>query len=231
MGFLMARELDYLVHKLENAERPFLVIMGGAKVSDKIKVINALMKKADSFIIGGAMAYTFRKAQGFMVGKSRVEKDKLELALDIMKNAEDKGIRFLLPADTRCTQEFKEGAATEVTAPYADGGSIPDDSEGIDIGDLAIAEFQKEIATAKTILWNGPMGVFEIESFGIGTKAIAQAVANSDALSIVGGGDSVTAVVKYKLDDDMDFISTGGGASLELLEGKELPGVAALTEV
>ena len=231
MGFLMARELDYLVHKLENAERPFLVIMGGAKVSDKIKVINALMKKADSFIIGGAMAYTFRKAQGFMVGKSRVEKDKLELALDIMKNAEDKGIRFLLPADTRCTREFKEGAATEVTAPYADGGSIPDDSEGIDIGDLAIAEFQKEIATAKTILWNGPMGVFEIESFGIGTKAIAQAVANSDALSIVGGGDSVTAVVKYKLDDDMDFISTGGGASLELLEGKELPGVAALTEV
>ena len=231
MGFLMARELDYLVHKLENAERPFLVIMGGAKVSDKIKVINALMKKADSFIIGGAMAYTFRKAQGFMVGKSRVEKDKLELALDIMKNAEDKGIRFLLPADTRCTQEFKEGAATEVTAPYADGGSIPDDSEGIDIGDVAIAEFQKEIATAKTILWNGPMGVFEIDSFGIGTKAIAQAVADSDALSIVGGGDSVTAVVNYKLDDDMDFISTGGGASLELLEGKELPGVAALTEV
>lgn len=231
MGFLMARELDYLVHKLENAERPFLVIMGGAKVSDKIKVINALMKKADSFIIGGAMAYTFRKAQGFMVGKSRVEMDKLELALDIMKNAEEKGIRFLLPADTRYTREFKEGAHTEVTDPYADGGSIPDDCEGIDIGDVAIAEFQKEIATAKTILWNGPMGVFEIDSFGIGTKAIAQAVADSDALSIVGGGDSVTAVVKYKLDDDMDFISTGGGASLELLEGKELPGVAALTEV
>jgi 3-phosphoglycerate kinase len=148
-----------------------------------------------------------------------------------MKNAEDKGIRFLLPADTRYTREFKEGATTGVTAPYADGGSIPDDSEGIDIGDVAIAEFQKEIATAKTILWNGPMGVFEIDSFGIGTKAIAQAVADSDALSIVGGGDSVTAVVKYKLDDDMDFISTGGGASLELLEGKELPGVAALTEI
>jgi 3-phosphoglycerate kinase len=231
MGFLMARELDYLVHKLEHAERPFLVIMGGAKVYDKIKVINALMKKADSFIIGGAMAYTFRKAQGFMVGKSRVETDKLELALDIMKNAEDKGIRFLLPADTRYTREFKEGATTGVTAPYADGGSIPDDCEGIDIGDVAIAEFQKEIATAKTILWNGPMGVFEIDSFGIGTRAIAQAVADSDALSIVGGGDSVTAVVKYKLDDDMDFISTGGGASLELLEGKELPGVAALTEI
>lgn len=231
MGFLMARELEYLVDKLDQAERPFLVIMGGSKVSDKIKVINSLMAKADTFVIGGAMAYTFLKALGHNMGGSRVENDKLELALEILKNAKDKGIRFLLPADNRVTQEFKDGAETKVTAPYADGGEIPDGWEGIDIGTQAIAEFSKEIASAKTILWNGPMGVFEIGSFAEGTRAIAQAVADSDAVSIVGGGDSVTAVNKFGLDDDMNFISTGGGASLELLEGKELPGVAALTNV
>ena len=231
MGFLMARELEYLVDKLEQAARPFVVIMGGAKVSDKIQVINALMAKANTFIIGGAMAYTFRKAQGYKVGKSLVENDKLELALEILKNAEDKGIRFLLPADNRITQEFKNGAETKVIAPYADGGEIPDDWEGIDIGDVAIAEFSKELATAGTILWNGPMGVFEIDSFAAGTRAIAQAVADSPALSIVGGGDSVTAVNKFNLDEQMNFISTGGGASLELLEGRELPGVAALTNL
>jgi len=230
MGFLMARELEYLVNKLDQAERPFLVIMGGAKVSDKIQVISALMEKADAFIIGGAMAYTFRKAQGYAVGKSLVENDKLDLALDLLKQADAKGIRFLIPADTRITREFKSGAETQVIAPYAEGGSIPDDWEGIDIGDRAIAEFCKEIASAKTILWNGPMGVFEIDTFAEGTRAIAQAVADSDAVSIVGGGDSVTAVVKFGLDDKMTFISTGGGASLELLEGKELPGVACLTD-
>jgi 3-phosphoglycerate kinase len=231
MGFLMARELEYLVDKLDQAERPFLVIMGGAKVSDKIQVINSLMAKADTFVIGGAMAYTFLKALGHNMGGSRVETDKLDLALDILKNAKDKGIRFLLPADNRITQEFKDGAETKVTAPYADGGEIPEGWEGIDIGTQAIAEFSKEIASAKTILWNGPMGVFEIGSFAEGTRAIAQAVADSDAVSIVGGGDSVTAVNKFGLDDDMNFISTGGGASLELLEGKELPGVAALTNI
>ena len=231
MGFLMARELEYLVDKLDQAERPFLVIMGGAKVSDKIQVINSLMAKADTFVIGGAMAYTFLKALGHNMGGSRVETDKLDLALDILKNAKDKGIRFLLPADNRITQEFNDGAETKVTAPYADGGEIPEGWEGIDIGTQAIAEFSKEIASAKTILWNGPMGVFEIGSFAEGTRAIAQAVADSDAVSIVGGGDSVTAVNKFGLDDDMNFISTGGGASLELLEGKELPGVAALTNV
>jgi len=230
MGFLMARELEYLVDKLDQAERPFLVIMGGAKVSDKIQVISALMEKADAFIIGGAMAYTFRKAQGHEVGKSLVENDKLDLALDLLKQAEDKGIRFLIPADTRITQEFKEGAETRVIAPYAEGGSIPADWEGIDIGDQAITEFSREIASAKTILWNGPMGVFEIDTFAAGTKAIAQAVAESDAVSIVGGGDSVTAVNKFGVDDQMTFISTGGGASLELLEGKQLPGVAALSD-
>lgn len=230
MGFLLARELEYLVGKLEQPEKPFLVIMGGAKVSDKIQVINSLMSKADAFIIGGAMAYTFRKAQGHEVGMSLVEDDKLDLALEILKNAEESGVRFLLPADTRITQEFKDGAETRVTESYANGGGIPSDWEGIDIGDVAIDEFCQEVASAKTILWNGPMGVFEIGSFAKGTEEVAKAVGKTDAITIVGGGDSVTAVKKFGLEDQMTFISTGGGASLELLEGKELPGVAALTD-
>ncbi len=230
MGFLMERELEYLDAKLESPERPFLVIMGGAKVSDKIQVISRLMEKADAFLIGGAMANTFRKAQGYKTGNSRVEADKLDLALEILATAKAKGVRFLLPADTRVTQEFKEGAETKCTAPYEQGGETPDGWEGIDIGDVAIGEFVAEIAKAKTIIWNGPMGVFEIDSFGKGTKAVAEAMAASSAVTIVGGGDSVTAVNKYGLDDDMTFISTGGGASLELLEGKVLPGVAALSD-
>ncbi|MBB5350487.1 3-phosphoglycerate kinase [Haloferula luteola] len=230
MGFLLARELEYLVDKLAEPQRPFLVIMGGAKVSDKIEVINALMAKADAFIIGGAMAYTFRKAQGYEIGKSLVENDKLELALDILKNADAKGVRFLLPADTRITQEFKDGAETQVTAPYAEGGAIPADWEGIDIGDQAIEDFVKEVKSSKTIVWNGPMGVFEIGSFAKGTQKVAEAVAATDAVTIVGGGDSVTAANKFGIADKVTFISTGGGASLELLEGKELPGVAALDE-
>ena len=231
MGFLMARELEYLHGKLQNPERPFLVVMGGAKVSDKIQVIAALMEKADSFLVGGAMANTFRKAQGYKTGNSRVEADKLDLALDILEKAKAKGVKFLLPADTRVTQEFKDGAETKVTGEYSKGGETPDGWEGIDIGDLAIQEFSEEIAKARTIIWNGPMGVFEIPSFAKGTRAIGEAMAKSDGVTIVGGGDSVTAVNQFGLDDDMTFISTGGGASLELLEGKVLPGVAALTEV
>ena len=230
MGFLMERELEYLDGKLETPEKPFLVIMGGAKVSDKIQVITRLMEKADAFLIGGAMANTFRKAQGYKTGNSRVEADKLDLALDILAKAKEKGVKFLLPADTRITQEFKEGAETKCTAPYEQGGETPDGWEGIDIGDVAIGEFVAEVAKAKTVIWNGPMGVFEIDSFGHGTKAVAEAMAAADAVTIVGGGDSVTAVNKYNLDEKMTFISTGGGASLELLEGKVLPGVAALTE-
>jgi 3-phosphoglycerate kinase len=231
MGLLMERELEYLEGKLENPERPFLVIMGGAKVSDKIQVISALMEKADTFLVGGAMANTFRKAQGYHVGNSRVEVDKLDLALEILAKAKSKGVRFLLPADTRITQEFKEGATTAVTQPYEQGGETPDGWEGIDIGDVAIKEFAQEIALAKTIIWNGPMGVFELESFAKGTRAVAEAMAKNQGVTIVGGGDSVTAVNKFQLDDQMTFISTGGGASLELLEGKVLPGVAALTNV
>ncbi|MGB2402566.1 MAG: phosphoglycerate kinase [Akkermansiaceae bacterium] len=230
MGFLIERELEFLCDKLESPTSPFLVIMGGAKVSDKIEVITALLEKADTFIIGGAMAYTFRKAQGYAVGDSLVENDKLDLALDILKKAEELNTRFLLPADTRITQEFKNGAETQVTETYASGGEIPAGWEGIDIGDVAIGEFCAEIANAGTIVWNGPMGVFEIDSFEAGTKAVTEAVAESNALSIVGGGDSVTAVKKYGLADQVSFISTGGGASLELLEGKQLPGVTALSD-
>jgi len=230
MGFLMARELEYLVEKLDNPAKPFLVIMGGAKVSDKIQVITALMEKADAFLIGGAMANTFRKAQGYETGNSRVEADKLDLALDILAKAEAKGVRFLLPADTLITQEFKEGAETSTSGIWGEGGATPANWEGIDIGPVAIDAFVAEIAKAKTIIWNGPMGVFEIEVFAKGTRAVADAMAASDAVTIVGGGDSVTAVNQYGLDSQMTFISTGGGASLELLEGKTLPGVAALTE-
>ena len=230
MGFLIESELEYLEVKLQNPERPFLVIMGGSKVSDKIQVITALMEKADAFLIGGAMANTFRKAQGYEVGDSRVEADKLDLALSILATAKEKGVEFLLPADTRITQEFKDGAATQVTGIYGEGGGVEKGWEGIDIGDVAIKEFETEITKAKTIIWNGPVGVFEIENFAHGTKAIAEAMAESDATTIVGGGDSVTAVNKFGLDDKMTFISTGGGASLELLEGKTLPGVAALSE-
>lgn len=230
MGFLLARELEYLVGKLESPERPFLVIMGGAKVSGKIDVISNLMDKADAFLIGGAMAYTFRKAQGFAVGNSLVEDDKLDLALEILKLADEKGVRFVLPPDSLLTQEFKEGAETRESGVFGEGGTIEDGWEGIDIGSASIELFVKEVASAKTIVWNGPMGVFEIPTFAKGTEAVAKAVAASDAVTIVGGGDSVTAVNQLGLDDQMTFISTGGGASLELLEGKELPGVAALSE-
>lgn len=227
MGFLIERELEYLQGKLESPEKPFLVIMGGAKVSDKIEVIKSLMDKSDQFIIGGAMAYTFLKAQGYEIGKSLVEDDKLDLALEILQLAKEMGTEFLLPVDTLMTVEFKDGAETRMTG---DDGNIEPGWMGIDIGTRAIEEFSKAVAAAKTIVWNGPMGVFEIPAFAKGTEAIAKAVAASDALSIVGGGDSVTAVKKFGLEDEIDFISTGGGASLELLEGKELPGVAALTE-
>lgn len=229
MGALMERELRYLQGELENPERPFLVIMGGSKVSDKIDVITSLMSKADAFLIGGSMAYTFRKAQGYPTGNSRVEADKLDLARGIMKLAEEKGIPFLLPANNLQAQKFEEDAETQQTPLWGPGQGFSDGWEGVDIGDQAIKEFQAEIAKAKTIVWNGPVGAFEISTFAKGTRAIAEALAASSATTIIGGGDSVTAVNKFGLADKMTFISTGGGASLELLEGKELPGVAALT--
>ena len=234
MGFLLERELKYLEEELAEPARPFVVIMGGSKVSDKIQVITRLMEKADTILIGGAMAFTFRKAQGHEVAESKVEADKLDLALSILAKAEASGKTFLLPADTRETDRFEDGAATRCTAPFAAGGAVSPGWMGIDIGDLAIAEFRQHILAAKTIIWNGPVGVFEIENFAKGTRAVAEAVAEATAangaVSIIGGGDSVTAVNQFGLDDKMTFISTGGGASLELLEGKILPGVAALSE-
>ncbi len=232
MGFLIAEELEFLQGKLENPAKPFLAIMGGKKVSDKIQVIKAMMEKADEFIIGGAMAYTFLKAQGYKTGMSLVEDDFIPLAKELLETAEQKGIKFHLPADTRITQEFSNNAETKVTAPYSAGGEIPDDWEGIDIGDVAITDFCNVVENAGTILWNGPMGVFEMDNFAAGTIALAKAVAKATkkgTLTIVGGGDSVTAANKFCDPSDFSFLSTGGGASLELLEGKELPGVAALT--
>ena len=231
MGFLIEKELEFLVGKLENPQRPFVVIMGGAKVSDKIQVLERLMEKADAFIIGGAMANTFRLAQGYEIGMSLAEPEKTELALEILETAKKNNTEFLLPADTRHTKEFADDAPTEVTEVWGEGGAIPADREGIDIGDKAIVEFAAKIAEAGTVIWNGPMGVFEKRGFDIGTKAVGKAIAeNESAVKIVGGGDSVTAANQFGFGEKMDHMSTGGGASLELLEGKELPGIAALTD-
>ncbi len=230
MGFLMEKEVRYLHEELANPKRPFLVILGGSKVSDKIGVIEALMEKADTFLIGGAMAYTFFKALGIETALSRVEFDKLDLAKEILEKARERGIKFLLPLDCLATKEIKAGATTQnVTLSQTSG--VPLEWEGVDIGLATQDLYAKEIAQARTILWNGPVGIFEIPDFARGTRALAEAIAaNTHALSIIGGGDSVTAVKQFHLAEKMSFISTGGGASLELLEGKELPGIAALTE-
>jgi len=230
MGFLMEKELQYLKGELDQPKKPFLVIMGGSKVSDKIGVIKALMEKADTILIGGAMANTFWKAQGIPVGASRVEADKLDLANELLEHAKAKGVKFFLPVDALETEEFKAGAQTQQTGTVSASRGVTEGWQAVDIGEQTIALYTDQIARAKTILWNGPVGVFEIPDFAAGTNAIAEAVANADATTIIGGGDSVTAVKQAGLADRMTFISTGGGASLELLEGKELPGVAALTE-
>ena len=230
MGFLMEKELKYLHEELDRPAKPFLVIMGGAKVSDKIGVLKALMEKADTILIGGAMANTFFQAQGIPVGQSRVESDKLDLARELMDFAKQRGVNLVLPVDARETQEIRAGAPVRNTRRLSPQSGIADGWLAVDIGDATIALFQKEIATAKTILWNGPVGVFEIPDFAAGTLAVARAMAQAKAVTIIGGGDSVTAVKQAGLADKMTFISTGGGASLELLEGKELPGVAALTD-
>ena len=226
-GFLMEKELKYLGGVVSNPARPLLCILGGAKVSDKIKVIENLLNLADVILVGGAMAYTFRKAQGYNVGKSLCENDKLDLAKSLLEKA--KGKKFFLPDDQLETTEFKAGAPTRNT----DGPTIADGWEGVDIGAKTIETYKKEIAKAKTIVWNGPMGVFEIPDFSKGTfevaKAVAQATKNG-ATTVIGGGDSAKAVKQAGLAKDMSFVSTGGGASLEFLEGKPLPGVAALSD-
>ncbi len=230
MGFLMEKELKHLKEGLEKPAKPFVVILGGAKVSDKIGVLKALMEKADTILIGGAMANTFLKAQGIPAGTSRVESDKVDLARELLDLAKNKGVKFLLPIDVVEAEEIRAGADMRNTSRLSPQHGITDGWQAVDIGAATIALYQEEIAKAETILWNGPMGVFEIPEFGEGTIAIAEAMAQSGATTIIGGGDSVTAIKQAGLADKMTFISTGGGASLELLEGKELPGVAALSD-
>ncbi len=225
-GFLIERELNFLGSKTENPERPFTVILGGAKVSDKITVIDTLLDKCDAMLIGGAMAYTFALALGKKVGSSLVEPDKVDLAKAALKKAREKGVKFLLPVDNMVTDkiDFASGTVGEMK----DVEEIPEGWSGVDIGPKTVKLYSDQIAASKTILWNGPMGVFEIKECAKGTFAVAKAVAESDAVSIVGGGDSVKAVKKSGYSGKVSFISTGGGASLEFLEGKELPGIAAL---
>ena len=230
MGFLMEKELKHLREGLENPAKPFVVILGGAKVSDKIGVLKALIQKADTILIGGAMANTFLKAEGIPVGASRIESDKADLARELLDVAKQRGVKFLLPVDVVETDEVRPGADMRNTSRLSPQHGISDGWHAVDIGAATITLYQEEIAKAETILWNGPMGVFEIPEFGEGTIAIAEAMAQLGATTIVGGGDSVTAVKQAGLADKMTFMSTGGGASLELLEGKELPGVAALTD-
>ena len=223
-GFLIGKELDVMGKALENPARPFVAILGGAKVSDKIGVINNLLDKVDTLIIGGGMSYTFQKALGGSVGNSLCENDKLDLAKEMLEKAKAKGVRMLLPVDNVCGQEF----SNDTMRITVHSKQIPDGWEGMDIGPNTQALFAAEIANAATVVWNGPMGVFEFPNFAAGTRAIAQALAdNQNCVSIIGGGDSAAAVEQMGYADKMTHISTGGGASLEFLEGKELPGVAA----
>ncbi len=225
-GLLMEKELEYLGKAVGHPERPYVAIVGGAKVSDKIELLQNLMKFADSILIGGAMAYTFLKAQGVEVGLSRVEADKLDLANQLLKDAQERKVDLRLPQDHIVAEKLDANAAAEL-APTR---SIPANRLGLDIGSATRADYAARIAKAKTIVWNGPMGVFEIPQFSEGTVAIAHAVANAHAVSIVGGGDSVAAVKKAGVEAKISHISTGGGASLEFLSGLKLPGVAALTD-
>jgi phosphoglycerate kinase len=226
-GRLMERELEVLGTLVESPERPFVVVLGGAKVSDKIGVIERLLELADALVVGGAMAFTFVKAQGGAVGDSLVEDDLLDLARDLLAKAEARRVPLVLPADAVCAAEVKAGVETSVHPSDA----IPDGLKGLDVGPRAVADFRDALAGAATILWNGPLGVFEVPPFDAGTVAIAEMVADSGAMSVVGGGDSVAAITKAGLADRIEHVSTGGGASLEFLEGRTLPGVAVLGHV
>jgi phosphoglycerate kinase len=240
-GLLMERELKFLGDELETPARPFVVILGGAKVSDKIKVIDRLLEKADAILIGGAMAYTFKLAQGFKIGKSLVEPDKTDLALAALDKAKKRNVQFLLPTDNTCVTPVVTDKLNKKGKPIVDltnprtnaDADIPDTEEGVDIGPATAKQFGDVIRGAKTVLWNGPMGIFEDKRFAIGTNAVAQSVVDATqkngAKTIIGGGDSVKAINKAGMGDKVTFMSTGGGASLEFLEGKELPGVAVLS--
>jgi len=226
-GFLINNELKAMDKVLTSNEKPFTAIMGGAKVSDKILIIENLLDRAQNLIIGGGMTYTFIKAQGGKIGKSLCEEDKLELALDILKKAKEKGVNVYLPVDAINADAFDANANSNISKT----NETPDGWMGLDIADASIKEFSEVIANSKTVLWNGPMGVFEFEKFSKGTSAIAQAVAKATengAFSLIGGGDSVAAINKNKLADKVSYVSTGGGAMLEYMEGKELPGIKAI---
>ena len=225
-GFLINKEISIMGKALANPVRPFVAILGGAKVSDKIGVINNLIEKCDTIIIGGGMSYTFMKAMGKEIGTSLCEDDKLELAKDLMAKAEAKGVKLLLPIDTVCADHF----AADATPVVYEAGALPADMMGLDIGPKSIELFSEAVKDAGTVVWNGPMGVFEFDAFAVGTKAMAKAIAESGAVSIIGGGDSAAAVEKLGFADKMSHISTGGGASLEFLEGLVLPGIACLED-
>ncbi len=225
-GFLIEKELKFLGNALNNPERPFVAIMGGAKVSDKIGVIDSLLEKVDTLIIGGGMAYTFFKAQGYEVGNSICEMDKLDLAKELMEKAKNKGVKLMLPIDTKIGKEFKPDTESK-TVSWTE---IPEGWEGFDIGEESIKMFAEEIKKAKTVVWNGPLGLFEFDQFAIGTNSIAEVLSQIDATTIIGGGDSAAAVRKAGLENKMTHISTGGGASLEFLEGKKLPGIECLQD-
>jgi phosphoglycerate kinase len=223
-GYLMGKEIEYLGAALAEPKRPFVAVLGGAKVSDKIPVIENLLGKIDTLIIGGGMAYTFLKSGGVAVGKSLVEEDRLDLAKSLVAKAQERGVKILLPEDHVVAAEFKSDASHKICG----NDDFPADWMGLDIGPKTCEIFAAELRKAGTVVWNGPMGVFEFDAFARGTFAVAEALAASEAVSIIGGGDSVAAVNKAGLDDQMTHISTGGGASLEFLEGKTLPGIAAL---
>ena len=225
-GFLIEKELKFLGNAINNPERPFVAILGGAKVSDKIGVIDSLLDKVDKLMIGGGMAYTFFKAQGYNVGNSLCEVEKTGLALEAMEKAKAKGVKLLLPIDTKVGKEFKPDTESKTVA----WTEIPDGWEGFDIGEKTIEMFKNELQSAKTVIWNGPLGLFEFDQFAIGTNEIAKTLADLDATTIIGGGDSAAAVTKAGLADKMTHISTGGGASLEFLEGKKLPGIECLQD-
>ena len=225
-GFLMEKEINFLGTALENPERPFVAILGGKKVSDKINVIDNLLEKVDTLIIGGGMAFTFFKAKGYNVGNSVCESDKLDLAKSLLEKAEQKGVKMMLPVDTKLGKEFSNDTETMTVM----SNEIPDGWEGFDIGDKTIEEYSKELKNAKTVVWNGPVGVFELPKFAVGTNKLAEVLASLDATTIIGGGDSAAAVEKAGLSSKMTHISTGGGASLEFLEGKKLPGVECLLD-
>lgn len=226
VGFLIEKEIDVMGKALEAPEHPFVSILGGAKVSDKIGVIENLITKVDTILIGGGMAYTFLKAQGKEIGKSLLEEDKMDLSLELIKKAEANNVEILLPVDVVIADEIKAGAETEIV----DIDSIPEDKEALDIGPKTAELFSSKIKGAKTVVWNGPMGVFEIKEFADGTNKVAAALAESDAITIVGGGDSALAIELAGLKDKITHVSTGGGASLEFLEGKDLPGISSIED-